>query len=175
MKKFTIGSLAAVAALLAGTVHAEGLYIGADVGSSHYKGGNVDGQGITDPSSTAVKLYGGYSFNPYLGVEAGYVDLGRFRSSAGRLKGNGAFVDAVGTLPLGNDFSALARVGVFNGKLDSDGIGSDRGTNIKVGAGLQYDISKAVGVRAQWERYRFDALDTKANTDVYSLGVNYRF
>ena len=112
---------------------------------------------------------------PNFGIEAGWADIGKFRSGAGEVKGNGLYVDAVGTLPLANNFSALARVGVFNGKLDSTLAGSDRSTNLKVGAGVQYDIDKNIGVRGEWERYRFKAFGTASNTDVYSVGVNYKF
>jgi len=110
-----------------------------------------------------------------MSIEAGYADLGKFKSSAGELRANGFFLDAVGTVPLANNFSALGRVGVFNGKLDSSLAGNDRGTNMKVGAGIQYDFSKSTSVRGEWERYRFDALGVKANTDMYSVGLNYRF
>ena len=81
----------------------------------------------------------------------------------------------LGTLPLGNGFSALGRVGLFNGKLDSSTAGSDRGTSYKVGAGVQYDFDKQIGVRGEWERYRFDALGSKSNADMYSVGLNYKF
>ena len=91
------------------------------------------------------------------------------------MRASGLFADVVGTVPLGAGFSGLARVGLFNGKLDSSSAGSDRGTSYKLGAGLQYDIDKNIGVRGEWERYRFDALATKASTDAYTIGVNYRF
>ena len=45
----------------------------------------------------------------------------------------------------------------------------------KVGAGVQYDFDKQLGIRGEWERYRFDALGTKSNADMYSVGLNYRF
>jgi OmpA-OmpF porin, OOP family len=148
--------------------------VGGNLGSSHFKGDAVGGA-ETDRSDTGLKLYGGYAFTPNLGVEAGWANLGKFKSSAGEVKGDGLFVDAVGTLPLGYNFSGLARVGVFNGKLDSSLAGSERSTNLKVGAGLQYDIDKNLGVRAEWERYRFKAFGSASNTDFHSVGVNYRF
>ncbi|MES1163625.1 MAG: outer membrane beta-barrel protein, partial [Rhizobacter sp.] len=85
------------------------------------------------------------------------------------------YVDGVGTLPLGNNFSLLGRVGAFRGKLKSDFAGSDSGTSYKVGAGVQYDFDKNLGVRGEWERYRFDAFDSKSNADMYSVGLNYKF
>ena len=45
----------------------------------------------------------------------------------------------------------------------------------KVGAGVQYDFDKQLGLRGEWERYRFDALGSKTNADMYSVGLNYKF
>ena len=173
MKKFA-NALVCISLLGAAAAHAEGLSIGGSLGSSHWKGDDIGGL-ATDRSDTGGKIYGGYAFTPNLGIEAGYANLGKFGSDAGSVKADGFYADAVGTLPLGNGFSALGRVGVFNGKLDSSTAGSDRGTSYKVGAGVQYDFDKQLGVRGEWERYRFDALGTKANTDMYSIGLNYKF
>ncbi len=174
MKKIA-NALVCVSLLGAAAAHAEGLSIGGSLGNSRYQSDDIGGAPTTDRSSSGGKIYGGYSFTPNLGVEAGYARLGTIKSSTADVKADGYFVDAVGTLPLGNNFSALARVGAFNGKLDSSLAGSDRGNSIKVGAGVQYDFDKNLGVRGEWERYRFDALGGKSNTDLYSVGVNYRF
>lgn len=163
------------AALLAGaTAHAEGIVVGGSLGQSHYKGDDIGGAS-TDRSATGFKLYGGYEFTPNLSLEAGYADLGKFKSSAGDVKANALYADIVGTVPIAQGFSALGRLGLASGKLDSSLQGSDRGTGIKLGAGLQYELDKNLGIRGEWERYRIDALGSTSNTDVYSVGVNYRF
>jgi OmpA-OmpF porin, OOP family len=167
-------ALAVAATLVALSAQAEGLYVGGNVGSSHYKGDDIGGLS-TDRSDTGLKIYGGYGITPNVAVETGYSRIGKFKSAAGDVTATGLFVDAVGILPLGNGFSALGRAGLFNGKLDSSLAGSDRGTSLKIGAGVQYDLATNVGLRGEWERYRFDALNTKTNADVYSVGVNYRF
>jgi OmpA-OmpF porin, OOP family len=167
-------ALALIATVAAVSAHAEGLYAGGNLGMSHYKGDSLFGSS-TDSSDTALKLYGGYGLTPNLAIESGYSRIGKFKSSLGDLRASGLFVDAVGLLPLGNGFTALGRAGLFNGKLDSSFAGSDRGTSLKIGAGVQYDLASNVGVRGEWERYRFDALNTKTNADVYSVGVNYKF
>ena len=60
-------------------------------------------------TDTAYKLFGGYQFNRYFGIEAGYFDLGKFGFSAtttpaGTLAGDirlkGLNLDLVGTLPI---------------------------------------------------------------------------
>ena len=167
-------AIALLATVAAVSAHAEGLYAGGNLGLSHYKGDSLFGAS-TDSSDTALKAYGGYGITPNFAVESGYARIGKFKSTAGDLRASGLFVDAVGLLPLGNGFTALGRAGLFNGKLDSSFAGSDRGTSLKVGAGVQYDLASNVGLRGEWERYRFDALNTKTNADVYSVGVNYKF
>ena len=162
------------ASLLAAGAHAEGLYIGGNVGGSHYKSDALPGL-TSDRSDTGYKLFGGYALSPNLAVEGGWASLGKFSGANGNLKADGLFLDGVGTLPLGNNFSALGRIGIFNGKLDSNTSGSDRGTSLKLGAGLEYAIDRNLAVRGEWERYRFDALGAKPNVDLYSVGLKYSF
>jgi OOP family OmpA-OmpF porin len=182
---FTPALLASLALVSAATAsRAEGLSIGGSLGDARHSGDGTLGGLPADRSSFGGKLYGGYSFTPNFGLEAGYADLGRVKSDAGKLRADGWFLDAVGTLPLGNDFSLLGRVGVFEGKLrrdlngsQIDGSASDsgRGTSYKLGAGVQYDFSKNTALRAEWEHYRFDALDSTPHTNLLSVGVNYKF
>jgi OOP family OmpA-OmpF porin len=174
MKTVLVLALSSALMLAATGAHAEGLYVGGALGQSHDKSSDSPLQ-ITDHSSTGGKLWGGYAIDSHFGVEAGYADLGSFGSATGDAKASGLFVDGVGTLPLGHDVSALARVGTFHGKLRAGTGETDTGTNLKVGAGLQYDLAKNVGVRGEWERYRFDSFGTRSNDDLYSIGVNYRF
>ena len=177
LKSLRISTAAAALLSLAAlgtTARAEGLYIGGSAGGSHYKGDNV-GAVQTDRSSTGTKLFGGYQLTPNFAFEGGYTDLGKFKSSAGQLKASGVYLDAVGILPLSGPWSATGRVGVFSGKAENSLVGSDRGTSAKLGAGLQYAIDKNLSVQGDWERYRLDAGGTKANTDLYSVGVKYSF
>ena len=53
--------LVTVSALAALGAHAERLYIGGSLGSSHFNGDDVGGAS-TDHNSTGYKLYGGYRF-----------------------------------------------------------------------------------------------------------------
>ncbi|HKW83425.1 MAG TPA: porin family protein [Burkholderiaceae bacterium] len=182
---FPSSFLAAVAMLSAASAsHAEGLSIGGSLGTARQNGDAMLGGYPAERSKVGGKLYGGYSFTPNFSLEAGYADLGRIKSDAGRLRADGFFVDAVGTFPLGNDFSLLGRVGVFDGRLrrdlngsqtDGSTSGSERGTSYKVGAGMQYDFNKNTALRAEWEHYRFDALDSTPHTNLLSVGVNYKF
>ncbi|MES2919353.1 MAG: OmpA family protein [Pseudomonadota bacterium] len=149
-----------------------------------------------DDRDTGYKLFGGYQFNRNFSLESGYFDLGSLgftatTTPAGTLNGNirlkGLSFDAVGTLPLTERLSALARAGLnYSQAKDSfSGTGAvtvpnpnakARDANYKFGVGLQYDFTKAFGVRAEAERYRIDdAVGNKGDVDLLSLGMVYRF
>jgi OOP family OmpA-OmpF porin len=98
-------------------------------------------------------------------------------------------LDAVGTLPLFDDkFMLLARVGVQTSKTSDlfNGTGaaapltnpspSKNQVSYKYGAGAEYDFTKNIGVRAEWERYRVsDGISDKINVNLISASLLYRF
>ncbi|MFL6693984.1 MAG: outer membrane beta-barrel protein [Ramlibacter sp.] len=205
-----IGSLAALAAPLAIAQEATGWYAGASVGrsaatvddsriSSGLAAQGLHGIGISnDDRDTGYKLFGGYQFNPYFGVEGGYVDLGRFgyhasTTPAGTLSGDmrvkGFNLDLVGTLPLTGRLSALGRIGATSLRA-SDSFStsgavvlpyassnpSERSTGFKAGIGLSYALTPALALRLEAERYRIkDAVGNRGDIDLVSLGIVYRF
>ena len=205
----TLG-LAAVAAIASPFAVADdtGWYGGMNVGRSSAKidnahitsnllGGGLATSSISnDDSDTGYKLFGGYKFNRNFAVEGGYFDLGRFGFAAttvpaGTLNGNiklkGVNLDAVGILPITENFSAFGRVGVnyaeardsFSGTGAVNVLNSNpskREANLKFGGGLQYDFTQSLGMRVEAERYRInDAVGSKGDIDLVSVGLVYRF
>jgi OmpA-OmpF porin, OOP family len=160
--------------LAAGTASAaeSGAYVGAGVGATHDEDSinGVSGQG----NAVSGKLYGGYQFNRYAGIEGGYTDLGHINNSTGTINGRAAYLDAVGTLPLTDKFSLLGSVGVAHANLDTSN-GDDSGNGLKLGVGAQYALTDNVALRAQAERYRVDAFGAKPDIDQYTVGVRYAF
>jgi OmpA-OmpF porin, OOP family len=148
--------------------------------------------------STGYKLFGGYQFTPNIGVEAGYFDLGHVGYSAtttpagtltGDMRVKGLNLDLVGTMPLFGKLSGLARVGVTSVR-SSDSFAttgavrlpyasatpSQRSVGMKAGVGLMYDITDALAVRAEAERYGLkDAVGNHGHMDLFSVGLIYRF
>ena len=185
-----------------------GWYAGANIGQSRAK---IDDARITaqmlvapttavsiidDNRDTGYKLFGGYRYNKNVAVEAGYFDLGQFGFTAttapagtltGKIKLKGLNLDAVGTLPLTEKFSALGRLGLNYAQTRDSFIGTGAATvlnpnpsknqiNYKLGAGLQYDLTQSLGMRVEAERYRInDAVGNRGDVDMYSLGLVYRF
>ena len=154
-----------------------GYYVGGNAAQSHLKDASPLGAG-TDRSDTGYKFYGGYQFTPNFALEAGYAGLGKFQASTGHVKARGLYLDAVGTIPLAPQWSALGRVGVVDteSKISGNGLSvKDHDTGLKVGAGLQYDFSQSTALRGEWERYRVGMDSVRSNIDQYSLGVVVKF
>ena len=150
-----------------------------------------------DERDAAGKIFGGYQFNRNIGVEFGYFNLGTFNFTSlttapygilnGAYKVDGWNLDLVGTMPLGERWSALARIGAqyaktngsFNqtGPFSTTSFNRDQSeTNAKVGLGLQYEISKSVLLRGEVERYRLnDGLGNHGGVNTYTIGLVFPF
>lgn len=185
-----------------------GLYIGGNIGQSRATideeriVNSLAGAGFTttgfedDNRDLGFKLFGGYQFNKYLALEAGYFDLGKFDFTAtglppGTLSGNikikGVNLDLVGILPITEKFSAFGRVGANYAKVEDSFVGggsltvlnpnpTKRDTNYKLGLGLQYAFNDALAMRVEAERYRIDdAVGNDGDIDLISAGLVFRF
>jgi OmpA-OmpF porin, OOP family len=149
-----------------------------------------------DDKDVGWKLLVGRKFNRNFALEGGYFNLGEFGFTAttvpagtltGTIKLQGLNIDAVGILPISERFSALGRIGLtyIEAKDTFRGTGAVTPTdpnpkksegNFKVGAGLQYDLTPALGLRGEWERYRVnDAVGNKGSVDMLSVGLVYTF
>ena len=204
---FRLLSLAGLGALFAASSFAqEGGYAygGLSIGQSRAKidepritasllsGGLTTTSMSRDERDTAYKIFGGWQFNRHVALEAGYFKLGEFGFTStttpagtltGQIKLQGMNLDLVGTLPLGERWSAQARVGAQSAQARDtfSGTGavsvlnpnpSKRETNFKIGAGLQYELTRSLFVRAEIERYRInDAVGNHGDVNVASLSL----
>lgn len=205
----TLG-LVALAAVVGAPAKAadSGWYIGANLGRSQAKiddprivsgllfGGFTTTSIVDYDHHLAYKLLGGYQFNKYFALEAGYFDLGRFGFTAstvpagtlhGDLKLQGEYLDALGMVPFTDKFSAFGRVGANYAETKDafSGTGfvgvpnptrNEYATHYKFGVGLEYHFTAALGGRVEAERYRIDdAVGNKGDIDLFSVGLVYRF
>lgn len=185
-----------------------GWYGGVNIGRSHAKidadaiNTGLLGLGFTnastskDENDTGYKIFAGYNFTKNFALEGGYFDLGKFSFNSttapagtlqGTLKVSGFNLDAVGILPIQDNFSVFGRVGVQYAETKDSFSGTGAvvvtnpnpkksETNYKMGLGAGYDFTKTVGLRAEWERYRVsDGLGDKGDVDLYSLGLRFKF
>ena len=163
----------AVLAAGAGAAHAEGRYVGGSLGTPDYHDSisGVSGHG----SGVGGKLYGGYGLTPNFSVEGGLFDLGHIDDDTGKVKLRGAFIDAVGHYEFAPRWSVLGSVGLAEGRFTTLA-DHDNSPALKLGAGLQYELTKQVALRAEYEHYRFtDAFDSKPKVGEFSLGLNVGF
>lgn len=178
-----------LAAISAGPALAQP-YIGVSAGQSDY--GDCVGAVSCDSSGTGFKLFGGYMFSPYLGVEASYFDLGKATVDAGfdpvlgnvsgELKANGFAAYGVAAAPIG-DFSVFMKAGLASTNLKVSaratlaGSASDSESSVDFafGVGAAYQFTKNLGVRAEWERFRAKFMGEKGDIDLASIGIVYRF
>lgn len=166
-------AVAAVFVAAAGAAHAEGLYVGGALGTPHYQDSvnGVSGSG----SGLGGKIYGGYGLSPNFAIEGGLFDLGHIDDSTGRVDLRGAYVDALGRYEFAPKWSVLGSVGLADGRF-STLAGNDSSPALKLGAGLQYELSKQVALRAEYEQYRFtNAFDAKPKVGEFTVGVNVGF
>jgi OOP family OmpA-OmpF porin len=207
-----LAGLAGLASLAAAPAFAESdpgyFYGGASIGQSRAKiddariTASLLSQGVVtsamsnDERALAWKAFGGYQLNRYVGVEAGYFSLGHFGFTAttvpagtldGRIRLHGVNLDLVGTLPVTERFSLLARVGAQHASARDSFHGSGgvtvltpnpskSQTNVKFGAGLQYAFTPNLMLRGEAERYRVnDAVGNHGDVNMYSLGLVFAF
>jgi len=207
-----LAGLAGLASLAAAPAFAEPdagyFYGGASIGQSRSKiddariTANLQSQGLAtsamsnDDKALAGKAFAGYQLDRYLGIEAGYFNLGHFGFTSttvpagtldGRIKLQGINLDLVGTLPLSERFSAIARVGAQHASARDSFSGSGgvvvltpnpskSETNVKFGAGLQYAFTPSLMLRGEAERYRVnDAVGNHGDINMYSVGLVYAF
>lgn len=159
MKKFTMMVAVAATALMAAptVVYAE-WYAGAA-----YTQYDLDGAEVGGATGRV-----GYRFNPNFAVEGeGSVGVD---DDAGVELNHALGAYAVGIIPLGTSgFSAHGRLGYAQaeigtplGDLDDDGL--------SYGAGLGWNVSQNVGIRADYTRFEGDQ-----DTDAISLGASVNF
>lgn len=210
MKKLHALCLASLAALGSTQVLAQNeghFYGGIGAGRSQSKidddriNATLVGQGATVTSMThdqrdaSYKVFGGYQFNPYLGMEGGYFNLGEFGFKSitsagnldGRIKVDGMNLDLVGTLPVNDQLSLVGRVGMIRARA-RDTFTSTGGLtvanpnpestqqNYKAGFGFAYKFSQSMTLRGELERYRInDAVGNKGDINMASLSLVFPF
>ena len=163
-------------------------YVGASAGKSE---ADIPCPAATtcDDKDTAWKVYGGMEVNEYLSMEVGYADLGKTTYS-GALKGSretsGMTVQLVGTYALNPNFTLIGKggFGILNTEVNGtiartpNNNTGDTDLDWSLGMGAQYNFTKTVGLRVEWERY-FNVGDPdstrESEIDMVTAGVVFKF
>lgn len=163
-------------------------FIGASAGQASYDV-SCPTTSTCDDSDTAWKVYGGLEVNEYIAMEVGYADLGEAKFSgtpSGTAEVNGMTMQVVGTLAISPSLSIIGRGGMNFLNLEKNGTiagtpnNNEGDTDVawSLGVGAQYNLSKSVGLRAEWERYfKVGDEDTTGEMDVdlITASVIYTF
>lgn len=176
--------------------HAEneqGFYVGGGVGQFNVQIDDIDetDEAIErlDDDDTSWKLFAGYRFNPFISLEAAYIDFGgpsdtaEASGSSGdyqvELSGFAPYV--IGTLPLG-PVELFAKVGYYfydvDLNVDLDDIGGDvfqssnSDEDLLYGAGVGMTFFDHLHARLEYEKIDSDVLD---DADAIWLSGAWRF
>ncbi len=139
-----------------------------------------------DDSDLAWKIYGGLEVNEYISMEFGYADMGEVEytgAQTGTREVAGVTMHVVGTYALTPNFSLLASGGLNFLSTDVKGTVAAEDTDVawSFGLGAQYNFTKSVGLRMEWERYfevgssNFNGGTGEADIDLISAGVVFKF
>lgn len=185
-------ALLVAAACLATTAQAKdltGWFINGGGGSAHY---DASFAGISgSESDTSFQINGGWR-SRFIGIEAGYVDLGSVSENDG--VGDSARVDGKGwTIGLNGHFNPTdkwyisARAGYFLWTLDAratiaDGLGgadvysiSQHGGDGYAGVGTGVDFNRHWSLGANFDYYKVQKNGYDIGSKVYSVNLEYRF
>lgn len=201
MKKLTpviallsLGSIPAFAYGAAAMDNPSGPYVGGGYGRFNYNARNLGDVGtavgriVNDSSDNAWKIFAGWRFNPYIALEANYIDFGRpsDKVSTGGSNGNyrvdlsGFAPYLIGSLPLG-PVELFAKVGEYyydvKTRIDFDNPGPDVDSShsrndFTYGAGVGVTVLERLHLRAEYET--IDIEDAK-NSDAVWLSAAWRF
>ena len=186
MKKLAIVAL--LSAFIATPVLADDtgtFYVGADFGMAKCCNlTNYSGYpGWSNPAE--FSLSGGYHFSPVLAVEMRYSTFGDSNGTVSNgipatLSLSSFQVAFVGSLPVGEQFDLLGRIGLASNAEDySDpfnGYGSYSQTDLTYGLGAQFHISRQISLRAMYNDYgKFDNYDPPVKVSSYTLGMVFNF
>jgi len=145
-----------------------------------------------DDKDTAWKVYGGLEVNEFISMEVGYIDLGKVGYSGaktGSRETKGMLLQLVGTYALNPSFTLIGRGGMnflgtdVNGTIAGTPNNNASDTDVvwSAGLGAQYNFTRSVGLRMEWERYfktgspAANGGTGEANVDLLSAGVVYKF
>jgi OOP family OmpA-OmpF porin len=192
----TAAAIFGMAGLAPGTASAqenpEGLYVGAGWGQFNLGIDNLSEAGsaissIAKSDDNAWKVFAGYRFNPYIAIEAAYIDFGhpsdRFEATGAngnyRVALSGFAPSLIGTVPVG-PVELFAKLGYYyynvDVRVDFDTPGpsldsSHSGSDLIYGGGVGLTLADHLQLRAEYEVVDLD----RGNSDAVWLSAAWRF
>lgn len=175
-------SLSVAAALFStNAAAADGFTVGLDGAHARTRGNDSD-QSLSD-NSFGVRV--GYDIDTHFGIELAYRDLGEDTATDDfgdrvKIKAHSIGLSALGKLPLNDQITLFGRLGYASTRSEikvrtnefapgDDFTVHERIKGFEFGAGAEYSFTPNWAARIEYIRLE------KADADIYSLGVTYRF
>jgi OOP family OmpA-OmpF porin len=138
-----------------------------------YVGGSIGQSDLDIDKDIAWKASLGYQINRTFSAEVGYTNLGEVSELGVTAEATAFEVIGLAKFPVANQLSIYGLAGIAMAEVEvSSPLGSvsDDSTELTFGVGAQYDFSRNMGARVQWQRYGADE-----DIDVISVGVVVKF
>lgn len=183
-----VAATLALAATPAMAAEESGFYAGVGVGDFSI---NVDNDAIddaidgsTDDSNTGIRVFGGWQFNRYFGIEGGWDGGAGWDKTIGDIAVDGIEADLdidiqgfdlmlVATLPMGDTFYGFAKAGVLfwdveadlaireddgeGGVITTTASGDDSGEDPAFGLGFGMNLGEQARVQVEYTDYHFNS------------------
>lgn len=186
IKLFALAFAIAATPVISQAADNSGFFINGNVGRSALD------KGVYDDNDTAYGANLGYRWqvapNAAIGVEGGYVDLGKFSPKGGTVVGvrdaelKGWTAGVNGKFNLTDNWYVGARGGLFRGDASGDRIvaGVPVSADAKdngwyAGAGFGYDVNRNVSVGLNYDHYKHDRKGLVLDPGLVSVGAEVRF
>ncbi|MGL4751608.1 MAG: porin OmpA [Aeromonadaceae bacterium] len=178
MKSTVASSL--VASLVAGLMFsasaqandAQGAFVGAGAGWSQYRDLNDIASSGVNRDATSSRLLGGYTFNQYLSLEAGYDWLGHAKAGGDTYRIDGWTLSALPRYPLTKSISLLGELGLMRDFTTNDARDTKaHGYSPVFGIGAAYRVNDALDLQARYRIVDDAGRGATGNTDVNNLGL----
>ena len=149
---------------------ASGYYAGVSGGQSKVPDAcdDLPGGFSCDDSDSAWKIFLGYQATKNFGIEASFVDFGKFSVEFPVIgifpvtvvaEASGFGVVGTGTVPLSERFGLFGKVGVFFWDVEARAVGisgitfDDDGEDLAFGFGAKVNVTENISLRAEWEQF----------------------
>lgn len=159
-----------------------GFYLGGGVGVVSIDGGDFDGD------NTVPQVFVGWQLNPYLGIEASYLDFGDYSDASSSFDATGFSLAGTLRFPLTERFAIYGKAGQMKWEsefADSNDFRANFDDNeMFYGVGLSFEATNYLDIRVSYDRFEFSLSriplglinrDFSSDVDIVTVGLNLEF
>ncbi len=153
-------------------------YVGINLGQPRFDHDTCAPAFNCSDSNLGGEIYTGGMFNRNIGLELGYVDVGKLDRNGGDVSARGVNFSLVGNVPAG-PVNVFGKVGSTYGWTETRALvgarGDERGWGMSYGAGVGFDVTQNSQLLVEWDRTRFKAAYGDQDVDLTTVGLKHRF